>query len=70
MTTQIHTDGIKTVVHTSNFALDRQASFLRRSGADEATVAYFYEASAAAEKTAHLAEHDRKVAWIATGYAT
>lgn len=59
MSTQIDANGIKTIVHTSKFATDHQAEFLRRSGCDDDTIAYFYAATADSEKYAHQCERDR-----------
>ena len=61
MSTQIHADGIQTVVHTSKFATDRQADFLRRSGANATTIEFFYAGTAKSEQAEHQREHDRIV---------
>ena len=54
MTTKIHADGIKTVVHTSKSKAERQIDFLRRAGFDVAAAAYTSKSVFAAE-----AEHNR-----------
>lgn len=60
MSTKIHVDEVKTVVHTSQWAVRRQADFLRRIS-DATTADYFLSSTAAAEAAAHQREHDRIV---------
>lgn len=67
MSTRVHADGIKTVVHTSKWATDKQADFLRRSGAGEDTVDYFYKNSAESEAYAHQREHDSIIYCLSIG---
>jgi hypothetical protein len=59
MSTVIHDNGIKTVVHTSRFREDAQIDFLKRSGSIGSGEKSLRDSWAANVQKAHQVEHDR-----------
>lgn len=64
MSTVVHSDGIKTAIHTSNFQTKARLNYLLRSGMIQEQVDSLEKQWQIDERKAHDAEHDRVVEMV------